>query len=206
MFCYLTNLVYLCCALYYSIAAYNGVMVSSALCGSDKPAPPVFRMDRVCYEGLYSRVKPHFIAQWLLHSVIANLGFLVSALYFILIYNPKTDILGLTNISRHLLNSVFIIIELTFNSIAIKFLHVFWIVGFTTIYGIYTLVFWYTVPSPENYIYDIVDWNRPAKTFQLIIVLQIVSVIIKLSLVASWKLKLRLWQTSKSRQQNPFLV
>lgn len=206
MFCYLTNLVYLCCALYYSLAAYNSIIVSSALCGSDKPAPPVFRMDRVCYEGLNTGVKPHFVAQWLLHSVIVNLGFLVTVLYFVLVYDPKTDVLGLTNVSRHILNSVFILVELTFNSIAVKFIHLVWVLVLTTVYGLYTLLFWYVVPPPENYIYDVVDWAKPARTVQLLIVLQIVSLILKLLLVASWRLKRRLWEISKSRQQNPFLV
>lgn len=206
LFCYLTNLVYLCCALYYTVAAYNAIMSRTLLCGNNKQAPPVFRMDKVGYDGLDTKVKSRYIAQWLLHSVIINLGFLVTLLYFVLIYDPEVDVLGLSNISRHILNSIFILIELSFNSIAIKFVHLVWSIVFALLYTLYTVIFWFVVAPPENYIYEVVDWNRPARTIRLVLILFTSSVIVKAVLVAVWKCKLRTLGISRSQQMAPFSV
>jgi len=150
----------------------------------------VFRMDRMCYEERKENIRLVLALQWLLHSVILNLNILVSILYFLLIYNPQTDRLGLTNISRHVLNTIFILIEFSFNSMPVKFIHVIWGLVLAFLYAMFTLIFWVVTPPPENYIYRVIDWNKPGKTASLIAMLCIAAIGLKALLVAIGKWKI----------------
>ena len=194
MFCYLTNMVYILCASYYTIAAYNSLSLSEEslpLYHKLIQNPLVFRMDRVCYEEKLSVIKIKCLIQWLLHSIVLNLSILVSVMYFLLIYKPDVDRLGLTNISRHILNSVFILTEFSLNSIHVKFVHVIYGLSLAVIYAFYTLIFWYVIAPPENYIYELINWNQPKKTLKLIFMLMSAAVIVKCILVGFSKAKFR---------------
>lgn len=209
--CYLTNIVYLCCALYYSVAVYNGMTRAvDSLPLYHKLDAQVFRMDKLCYEKITNNNNVHisYVIQWLLHSIVLNMSILVSLMYFILIYNPAKDVLGMTNVSRHILNSVFICIEFCLNTIPVRFFHVIYGLLLAVIYALYTFLFWYFVRPPGNYIYMIVDWNKPGKTCQLILMLMCAAVVLKLLLMLASRVKFRLINPSndKSSHSQSFLV
>lgn len=193
MFCYLTNIVYLGCTLYYTVAAYNSVRRT----GESLPLyhklinveSRVFRMDKVCYEEKAHIISITYITQWLLHSISVTMSLLVSIMYFILIYDPVVDILGLTNVSRHILNSLFMVVEFSLNSVSVKFIHVIYCVALGIIYAIYTILFWFFVTPPDNYIYKVIDWDKQGDTFRLIAILICAVVCLKLILTAASKLK-----------------
>lgn len=189
-FCYLTNLVYLCCASYYTLAVYNSLRVTNEASNSRLfQSMQVFRMDKVCYEEKPTEIQVLYAVQWLLHAVILNLSILISIMYFSLIYDPTVDRLGLTNIGRHVLNSVFILVEFSFNSIPVKLVHLVWGVVFSLLYAVYTVIFWYTVGPPENYIYKVINWDKPFPTIKLIFLLIFAAFFIKLVLLMLSKLK-----------------
>lgn len=192
MICYLTNIVYILCALYYTIAVYNSITLSEEslpLYHKLIQNPLVFRMDRVCYEEKGTEVKIKCLFQWFLHSITLNLSILVSVMYFLLIYKPEVDVLGFTNISRHVLNSIFILTEFSLNSIHVKFVHVVYGLVLAVIYVFYTIVFWYVVPPPDNYIYDLINWDHPGKSLKLIFMLMCAAVVVKFMLVVASKAK-----------------
>jgi len=171
------------------------------------PSSQVFRMDKVCYEEKGSSVVQFScVLQWLLHSLVLNLSILVSVMYFLLIYNPMTDVLGLTNISRHILNSVFILIEFTFNSIAVKFVHIIYGLVLSALYTVFTIVFYYIQSPPENYIYKIVNWDDPLKTGTLVGILMIFAIVLKALLVIASRLKFRFLIPPRDTSEQTFLV
>lgn len=195
-FCYLTNLVYLCCTMYYTVAVYNSwsfreetIPLHNKLISSSH----VFRMDKVCYEEKTptNSIQCMCVIQWLLHSIALTMGILVSAMYFILIYDPEKEVLDLTNVSRHILNSLFILTEFSLNSITVRFIHISYSLLLAVCYAFYTVIFWYVVPPPENYIYHIVNWDKPFKTAILIIMLLCAAIVLNLVLVLVSRLKLR---------------
>ena len=209
-FCYLTNIVYLLCTLYYTTAVYNGLFI-----GEDKilfhhtsSNAHVFRMDKLCYEQKTASGNLNVMRrlQWLLHSIVLTMGILVSIMYFLLIYNPEEDILSLTNISRHILNSVFLLVEFTFNTLAVKFYHLVHCLVLSVCYAIYTFIFWYVVEPPENYIYRIINWGKPFRTCSLIALLMFAALILNIVLVGISKLKLRLIFPTRNPSTPSFLV
>lgn len=209
-FCYLTNIVYLCCTMYYTVAVYNSLShreETIPLYHKLLSASQVFRMDKVCYEEKTTNsVQLTCLLQWLLHSIALTMGILVSLTYFLLIHDPSKDTLGLTNVSRHILNSVFILIEFFLNALAVKFVHIIYCVLLAICYAVYTLIFWYAVPPPENYIYRIINWDKPVRTGVLILVLMCAAVVLNLLLVLASKLKLRFSFPAHEPSSQSFLV
>ena len=165
-------------------------------------------MDQMRYEERTCRIRYLFIFQWLLYSIATNLSILVSIMYFLIIYNPEKDHLGLTNISRHVLNSVFILFDFTFNSLPVKLVHIVWPLIFAVAYIIHTMVFWYAVSPPENYIYPVVDWDKPTTTIKLLLFLVLASLLIQSLLIGAFRTKCYFFKFREhwTQRENAFQV
>ncbi|XP_067929609.1 protein rolling stone-like [Watersipora subatra] len=196
-FCYLTNIVYLICTLYYTIAVYSTfyeLVIEKKVPIYNKvfQNPHIFRMDKLCYEERSPASKGLLrYIQWVMHSIALNMGILVSVMYFLLIYDPSKETLGLTNVSRHILNSLCILTEFSLNMISVKFAQISYSLVIAAVYAVYTYLFWYIVEPPENYIYKIVDWGEPVKTGVLIVLLMCALSVLHLLLVGISRIKLK---------------
>ena len=94
---------------------------------------------------------------WILWIIAANGSAVVTILYWTLIFTPPTDFM---DVSIHALNSLFVLIELFMGSIPVRLLHVVYVMIFSSIYSIFTVVYWAAGgvnDRGKSYIYNVID-------------------------------------------------
>ncbi|KAK3705438.1 hypothetical protein QZH41_007406 [Actinostola sp. cb2023] len=117
-------------------------------------------------EGAVYELPPRWYhkALWVIYILAANVAVIITCLYWGLINNEAADPEGLAlDISNHLFNSVFLVIELLLSSMPIRLLHVVYPVVFTVVYMLFTVIYWAAEgTNPANnkrYIYSYVDYS-----------------------------------------------
>ena len=97
--------------------------------------------------------------QWLLFNVAAPNAFLLSGVYWNLLYTGQADLL---DISTHALNSVFTLIETCLGSVPVRVLHVIYPMTYAILYLLMTVVYWAcggTNAADQPFVYSILDYG-----------------------------------------------
>ena len=99
---------------------------------------------------------------WLLYIISANAGLLVTAGYWTLLYEDDEPI-DANNITKHALNSVFMLIDTFLSSIPARLFHSVYPLLYTIIYLAFTVAYWQlggTNLQENPYIYKLLDYDN----------------------------------------------
>mgnify|MGYP002803960438 FL=1 len=97
---------------------------------------------------------------WFLWIISANAGLIVTIEYWLLVFRPPTNFM---DISVHALNSVFIFIELFIGKLPVRILHWIYVMTFSIIYAVFTVIYWAAGGlngRGDPFIYDILDYEN----------------------------------------------
>ncbi|KAI5644971.1 hypothetical protein NE865_02945 [Phthorimaea operculella] len=114
---------------------------------------------------------------WLLHNVAIGLSFLITLLYWLLLYSPDTiDFIGtrlfVLDLMTHGVNSVLVLVELLASRTPMRLLHMWQPLGVGIWYGVFTGIYFCaggTDALGNPFIYAVLDWRRPAQSSMLVI-------------------------------------
>lgn len=99
---------------------------------------------------------------WLLYIISANAGLLVTVGYWTVLYEEDEPV-DLNNITKHALNSVFMVIDTFLNSIPVRLFHFIYALVYTFVYLAFTVVYWQlggTNIQGQPHIYELLDYNN----------------------------------------------
>ena len=100
------------------------------------------------------------IGVWFLWIVASNAALVVTLNYWILVFEPPTDFM---DIAVHALNSIVMLVELFIASTPVRVLHVLYVMVFSVVYSLFTVIYWaaggVTVDG-DPYIYEILDYEN----------------------------------------------
>ena len=99
---------------------------------------------------------------WLLYIISANAGLLVTVGYWTVLYEEDEPV-DLNNITKHALNSVFMVIDTFLNSIPVRLFHFIYALVYIVVYLAFTVVYWQlggTNTQGQPYIYKLLDYNN----------------------------------------------
>lgn len=102
---------------------------------------------------------------WMLWTVAACCGLLVTLLYWSLVFKSPTSFF---DISLHCLNSVFILVALLTSLLQVNLLHAVYVMCFGSIYIVFTVIYWAAGglnDQGERYIYKPLDYENGNHAF-----------------------------------------
>ncbi|KXJ25443.1 protein rolling stone [Exaiptasia diaphana] len=105
--------------------------------------------------------KWHHKTLWVIHSIGTNIAVIVTVLYWSLFssYVDGTGVRFGLDISNHILNCVFMLIDLALSSIPVRILHMVCPMIFGVFYGISTVIYW---TIERHALYGLLDYgNKP---------------------------------------------
>lgn len=93
---------------------------------------------------------------WVIYSIASCNAVVITVLYWSLLYSSKVSVDGM-DISTHLLNTVFVLLELMLSALTIRFLHVIYPCCFGAVYVVFTAAYW--AISKSN-VYPVLDYEK----------------------------------------------
>lgn len=99
---------------------------------------------------------------WLLYEIVSPASFLVTILYFALLFKGSLSVISAVT---HLFNSVYVIADLYVTAMPVRLLHVVYILAYGSLYIVFTAIYWAAGgvnAGGYNYVYQTMDWNKPA--------------------------------------------
>ena len=99
---------------------------------------------------------------WLLYIISANAGLLVTAGYWTVLFEEDEPV-DANNITKHALNSVFMVIDTFLSSIPVRLFHSVYPLLYIIVYLAFTVVYWQlggTNLQGQPYIYSLLDYNN----------------------------------------------
>lgn len=116
--------------------------------------------------GFHFPPRCHHKTLWVLYSIAANIGILITVLYWSLLAG-NTNYAGAElalDISTHVLNTLFVVVDLMLSSMPIRVLHMIYPMLFSFVYMIFSVIFWAaegTNPiNHKRYIYAVLDYSK----------------------------------------------
>ena len=77
-----------------------------------------------------------------------------------------------TNAETHIVNSVYVVIELVVSAVPVRILHFYQPLLYLTLYLTFNVIYFILggqTPEGTHYIYPVLDWQRPAFTIPFIV-------------------------------------
>ena len=97
---------------------------------------------------------------WVLHIISATAGLWITAGYWTVLIGD--DVVDANNITKHALNSVFMLIDTVVSSIPMHFLHWFYALLYFAVYLLFSVIYWQlggTNDQGKSYIYKALDYD-----------------------------------------------
>ena len=98
---------------------------------------------------------------WLLYNISANAGLLITAGYWTVLFEDEP--IDANNITKHALNSVFMVIDTFLSSIPVRLFHSVYPLLYIIVYLAFTVIYWQlggTNIQGQPYIYSLLDYNN----------------------------------------------
>uniref|UniRef100_A0A1A9WBX3 Protein rolling stone n=1 Tax=Glossina brevipalpis TaxID=37001 RepID=A0A1A9WBX3_9MUSC len=103
---------------------------------------------------------------WVLYTCATVYAFVVTMMYWGLVYDPEVHKIDTLNIMVHVLNSIIMLIDLAIVGHPIKLSHVYFTCGIGLAYGIFSGIYFLaggTDRKNQVAIYPTMDWTKPGK-------------------------------------------
>lgn len=97
---------------------------------------------------------------WFLHIIAASAGLWITVGYWTVLI--EDDVIDANNITKHALNSVFMVIDTAVSSIPMRFLHWLYALLYIAVYLLFSVIYWQlggTNNRGRPYIYKALDYN-----------------------------------------------
>ncbi|XP_026320040.1 protein rolling stone-like isoform X2 [Hyposmocoma kahamanoa] len=107
-------------------------------------------------------------AYWLTHIIATDLSFVITLIYWILVYDPKIHAVSTLNLLVHGGNSLIMLIELAVTAHPLRAAHALYGASAGLAYGIFSAFYWAvggTDRIGSTAIYPALDWNKPGTAF-----------------------------------------
>lgn len=104
--------------------------------------------------------------QWTVQNSIFMPAFVVTIIYWVALYAPGEGI-SPSNAEAHIMNSVFVLLDLFVSACPVRLLHVFQPVLYLAIYVLFSVIYYVaggTTSDGSHYIYSVLDWEKPGYT------------------------------------------
>ena len=129
---------------------------------------------------------------WFIHAIAATAGLFITAGYWSVLYGD--DPVDANNITKHALNSVFMVIDTSLSAIPVRLLHFLYVLLYFLIYLVFTAIYWLlggTDSQGNTYIYKNLDYEdfRPINGVLLVVFLLVVLPVLHLMLFGIAKLR-----------------
>ena len=129
---------------------------------------------------------------WFIHVIAATAGLFVTAGYWSVLAGD--DPVDANNITKHALNSVFMVIDTCLSSIPVRLLHSLYAFLYILIYLVFSIIYWLlcgTDNQGNTYIYKSLDYDnfKPTVGGQLVVFLLVVLPVLHLILFGITKLR-----------------
>lgn len=129
---------------------------------------------------------------WLLHIISATGGLWITAGYWTVLVGD--DVIDANNITKHLLNSVFMLIDTCLSCIPVRLVHWLYALLYFAVYIAFSLIYWQlggTNIEGKPYIYKALDYNDFSPIFGglLVVFLLVVLPLLHLFLLGLTKLR-----------------
>ena len=99
---------------------------------------------------------------WLFYIISANAGLLVTAGYWTVLFEEDEPV-DANNVTKHALNSVFMVIDTFLSSIPVRLFHSVYPLLYIIVYLAFTVIYWQlggTNIQGQPYIYSLLDYNN----------------------------------------------
>ncbi|KAK2181264.1 hypothetical protein NP493_404g02071 [Ridgeia piscesae] len=140
------------------------------------------------------QMSPVFKVIWVLQNITFTSAPLVSAIYWPAVYRGTA--LDLINISTHIVNSGYVVVDVFITAIPVRILHFLHVVAFATVYILFTVIYWAsggTNVYGEPFVYSILDYgNEPSKAADWLIGVYVALVLIHCGIYALYRLRVLL--------------
>ncbi|XP_063548459.1 protein rolling stone-like isoform X2 [Cydia strobilella] len=116
---------------------------------------------------------------WLAHTVATDLAFVITLVYWTLVYDPKMHEINALNLLVHGGNSVVMLVELAVTAHPVRAAHALYGAGAGLAYGLFSAVYWAvggTDRAGLTAIYPALDWNKPGSAFGFVALCAVVMV------------------------------
>ena len=126
---------------------------------------------------------------WIISS---NAALVVTLNYWILVFEPPTDFI---DIAVHALNSVVMLIEFFTASIPVRVLHMLYVMIFSVLYSVFSIIFWAAggvTADGDPFIYKVLDYEngKPAQIAALLVgIVFFVSPVLQFTLFGLYQLR-----------------
>ncbi|XP_074644887.1 protein rolling stone-like [Tubulanus polymorphus] len=98
---------------------------------------------------------------WLLYEATLNSSFIISLMYWGFVH--KSEPFKFDTYAAHAFNSVMMVVDFSVNAVPVRLLHVVYTMVFSTVYVIFTVIY-FAVDPENNVLYlGVLDWRRPGK-------------------------------------------
>ena len=98
---------------------------------------------------------------WLFYIISANAGLLITAGYWTVLFEDEP--IDVNNITKHALNSMFMLVDTFLSSIPVRLLHSVYPLLYIIVYLAFTVIYWQlggTNIQGQPYIYSLLDYNN----------------------------------------------
>lgn len=138
---------------------------------------------------------------WFIHVIAATAGLLVTATYWSVL--ASDDPVDANTITKHALNSVFMVVDTSVSAIPVRLLHSLYVVLYMLIYLAFSVIYWLlggTNNQGNSYIYKNLDYDnfKPINGGLMVFFLLVVLPIIHLILFSIVKLRDHLYTKYKA--------
>nr|XP_004930273.1 protein rolling stone isoform X1 [Bombyx mori] len=116
---------------------------------------------------------------WLTQNVATDLAFVISLVYWALVYDPEIHEINAINLLVHGGNSAIMLCELAVTAHPIRMAHAMYGAGAGLAYGLFSAFYWAvggTDRLGQAAIYPTLDWNKPAAAFGFVALCAVVLV------------------------------
>uniref|UniRef100_UPI00398E7D76 protein rolling stone n=1 Tax=Pristiophorus japonicus TaxID=55135 RepID=UPI00398E7D76 len=113
-----------------------------------------------------SALYPTICVQWVLHNITCAISLYVTVAFWSFDYSPGKHKLDSININMHVINSVFVLLELGLTAAPVHLAHLLYILAYSVSFIIFSAAYWAaggTNQSGEPFIYSILNYGeKPA--------------------------------------------
>ncbi|XP_026462550.1 protein rolling stone-like [Ctenocephalides felis] len=100
---------------------------------------------------------------WVLHTLTVNSAIVITAVYWVMVFNPEEGF-NVVTVMVHIVNSVVMIIDLFLVAHPVRLLHMHWSLMFAILYLTFSWIYYCAgglSRKMEPFIYTALDWRKP---------------------------------------------
>jgi len=153
------------------------------------------------------QMSPVFKVIWVLQTIGFTTAPVVSSIYWIVIYSGI--FVDFDNVNKHIINSVYVFVDVFITGIPVRLLHFLYSLAFGTVYIVFTLVYWAADGRNvhgDPFIYSILDYsNDPSTAVTWLVVVYVFLVVCHCATYALYRLRVLLVRQCRRHNSTAYI-